>query len=100
MTSWLHEQVRMAEVLPRKESPAQAILPWQFAPLDLGEPLQQGTPVSRIHADSAQRQTGEIVLATVQNPCLGRPPTPNPPKELESREVRVVPREKGEAIVR
>ena len=57
MTSELHEQVQMAEVLPRKESAAQVIvLPWPFAPLDLslGEPLQQGTPVSRTHADSAQ----------------------------------------------
>ncbi len=95
MTSWLHEQVRMAEVLPRKESAAQVTLPWPFAPLDLGEPLQQGTPVSRIHADSAQRQTGEIVPATARNPCLGRLSTPN-----FRREVRVVPREKGEVIVR
>ena len=55
MASWLHEQVRMAEVLPRKESAAQVILPWPFAPLDLGEPLQRGTPVSWIHAGSAQR---------------------------------------------
>jgi len=87
----------MAEVLPRKESAAQVILPWSFAPLDLGEPLQQWTPVSRIHGGSAQRKTGEIVPATARNPCLGRLSTPNPP---ETREVRVVPREKGEVIVR
>jgi len=97
MTSWLHEQVQMAQVLPRKESAAQVILPWPFAPLDLGEPLQQGTPVSRIHVDSGQRQTGEIVPATARNPCLGRLSTPNPSNK--TREVRVVPREKGEVIV-
>src|SRR6266581_70945 len=97
MTSWLHEQVRMAEVLPRKESAAKVILPWLFAPLDLGEPLQQGTPVSRIHADSAQRQTGEIIPATARNPCLGGLSTPNSPNE--TREVRVVPLEKVEVIV-
>ena len=75
----------------------QVILPWPFAPLDRGEPLQQGTPVSWIHADSVQRQTGEIIPATARNPCLGGLSTPNSPNE--TREVRVVPLEKGEVIV-
>ena len=97
MTSWLHEQVRMAQILPRKESAAQVILPWPFAPLDLGKPLQRGTQISPIHANSVQRQTGEIVPTTARNPCLGRPSTPN--RSKETREVRVVPREEGEVIV-
>src|SRR5260221_4777769 len=96
MTSWLHEQVRMAEVLPRKESAGQVILPWPFAPLDLGEPSQQGTPVARIHADPAQRQRGEIAPATARNPrqCLGRLST-----QSFQREVLVFPREIREGVI-